>query len=113
MDCKQVDDFIGTWLLTGFLNLQKAKAQEANEEITVKVLNDNSERKAIKGVTTSMDIVKEVDKKLQKAALSIELMGQPNQVWDLLRPLEDNCTIKFLTWEDPLGKDVSVPFCLS
>lgn len=85
--------------------VQKANAQEANEEITVQVLNDGSERKAIKNVTTTMDLVKQIDKQLQKAALSVEVDGQ---VWDLLRPLEGNCTIKVLSWDDAKGKDVSL-----
>lgn len=85
--------------------MQKAEAQKVQEEIKVKVINDGSERTAIKGVTSTMDLLKQIDKKLQKAALSVDVDGS---IWDLLRPLEANCTIKILTWEDPKGKDVGI-----
>ena len=50
-----------------------------------------------------MDIAKSIDKKLVKAALSSSVDGQ---VWDLTRPLQGDCTIEILTWEDAKGKDV-------
>lgn len=50
-----------------------------------------------------MDIAKQIDKKLVKAALSSSVDGQ---VWDLTRPLQGDCTIQILTWEDAKGKDV-------
>ena len=84
--------------------LQKAQAVAENVEITIRIQNDGSVRKGVKNVTSSMDLCKQLDKSLQKAALSSEVDGQ---VWDLLRPLEGDCTIKILTWEDPKGKDVS------
>ena len=52
-----------------------------------------------------MDIAKQIDKKLVKAALSSNVDGE---VWDLTRPLQGDCTIQILTWEDAKGKDVRV-----
>ena len=81
------------------------QAREDNVRIKVTVLNDGSVQEGVQGVTTSMDIVKLLDKKLQKAALSAKIDGK---VWDLIRPLESDCTLQILTWEDLDGKDVSI-----
>ena len=54
-----------------------------------------------------MDVAKEVDKKLVKAALSASVDGQ---IWDLTRPLQSDCSIQILTWEDNKGKDVRLFF---
>ena len=51
-----------------------------------------------------MDIAKQLDKKIAKAALSAEVEGE---VWDLIRPLEQDCSVRILSWEDGKGKDVS------
>ena len=85
-------------------SLQVQQAREDNVRIKVTVLNDESVQEGLQGVTTSMDIVKLLDKKLQKAALSAKIDGK---VWDLIRPLESDCTLQILTWEDLDGKDVS------
>ena len=82
------------------------QVQQAKQEaaiIKVSVVNDGSVREGIKGVTTSMDIAKQLDKKVVKAALSSSVDGQ---IWDLTRPLEADCTIQILSWEDARGKDV-------
>lgn len=79
------------------------QAKQAEQVLKVTVLNDGSVREGIKGVTSSMDIAKQIDKKLVKAALSSSVDGQ---IWDLTRPLQDDCTIQILTWEDSKGKDV-------
>lgn len=78
-------------------------AKQEGQGLKITVLNDNSTRNAIKGVTSSMDIAKQIDKKLVKAALSSSVDGQ---IWDLTRPLQEDCTIQILTWDDPKGKDV-------
>lgn len=85
------------------LQLQEAK-QEASA-IKVTVVNDGSIREGIKGVTSSMDIAKQLDKKIVKAALASSVDGQ---IWDLTRPLEGDCNIQILSWEDSKGKDVRI-----
>lgn len=51
--------------------------------------------------TTSMDIAKSISHGLAKKVLSAEVNGE---VRDLLRPVEEDATIKFLTWEDEWGR---------
>lgn len=87
----------------GNICLQVQQAKDDAQSIKVSVINDGSIREGIKGVTSSMDIAKQIDKKLVKAALSSSVDGQ---VWDLTRPLQGDCTIQILTWEDAKGKDV-------
>ena len=83
---------------------QAAEAKAANTPIKVTVFNDGSIRDAVKDVTTSMDVTKLLDKKLAKAAVSAKVDGK---VWDLMRPLEGDCTVQILTFEEAEGKDVS------
>lgn len=51
--------------------------------------------------TTSMDIAKSISHGLAKKVLSAEVNGE---VRDLLRPVVEDATIKFLTWEDEWGR---------
>ena len=68
--------------------------------------NDGSVREGVQGVTTSMDLAKQLDKKVVKAALSANVDGE---IWDLTRPLERDCTLEILSWQDAKGKDVRFP----
>jgi hypothetical protein len=84
------------------MQLQQAKQDGTAIKVTVK--NDGSVREGVKLVTTSMDIAKQLDKKVVKAALSASVDGE---IWDLTRPLDRDCTIQILSWEDAKGKDVT------
>lgn len=72
------------------MQLQQAKQDGTTIKVTVK--NNGSVREGVMLVTTSMDIAKQLDKKVVKAALSASVDGE---VWDLTRPLERDCTLQF------------------
>ena len=82
--------------------LEAAKA--ANVPIKV-VLPDGSEKPAIKGVTTPLDIAASISKSLAKKTVVAKVDGE---VWDLARPLEGDCALQLLSFDDPEGKDVRI-----
>jgi len=88
------------------LDWQVEEAKKKNEPITVK-LPDGSERQAIKGVSTPLDVLKEADKELLKTAVVSKVNGE---VWDLFRPLEGDCTLQVCSFEDEDGKHVRLSF---
>ncbi len=51
--------------------------------------------------SSSMDIAKSISGGLARKILAAEVNGE---VWDLSRPLHNDASIKFLTWEDEKGK---------
>lgn len=61
---------------------------------------DGSVKQYDKGVS-AMEIAKSISHGLAKKVLSAEVDGE---VTDLLRPIENDCTLKLLTWEDEWGK---------
>jgi len=79
-------------------------ARAANVEITL-TLPDGKQRKAVKGVTTPLEVAKDISSGLAKKVVVAEVDGQP---WDLARPLEADCSIKLFGFDDPEGRDVSV-----
>ena len=68
------------------------------------VLPDGKTKHGIKGVTTPMDIAKEISTSLAKKVVVADVDGA---AWDLMRPLEGDCAIKLFSFEDAEGKDVS------
>ncbi|CAL8462423.1 g1956 [Coccomyxa elongata] len=76
------------------------EAKQRNETITVK-LPDGSEKQAIKGVSTPMDVLKEHAKDLLKTAVVSKVN---EEVWDLFRPLEGDCTLQVCSFDDEDGK---------
>jgi threonyl-tRNA synthetase len=78
-------------------------ARAANVAITV-TMPDGKQRQAVKGVTTPLDIAKEVSASLAKKVVVADVDGAP---WDLMRPLEGDCALKLFSFDDPEGKDVS------
>jgi threonyl-tRNA synthetase len=77
-------------------------ARAKNETIAV-TMPDGSQREGIKGVTTPMDIALGISKGLAKKSLVARV---DRAVWDLMRPLEGNCSLELVTFDDPDGKDV-------
>lgn len=77
-------------------------AKEKSEPIAV-TMPDGSQRQAVKGVTTPMNIALEISKGLAKKSVVARVDGK---VWDLSRPLEGDCSLELLTFDDPDGKDV-------
>lgn len=53
--------------------------------------------------TTPNQIYKEINKKLAKDAI---VASVNNELWDLNRPLEKDCQVDLLTFENPLAKEV-------
>ncbi|GLC55278.1 hypothetical protein PLESTB_000967300 [Pleodorina starrii] len=76
-------------------------ARAAGEQIKV-IMPDGKEKHAVKGVTTPMDIAKEISASLAKKVVVADVDGQP---WDLLRPLEGDCALKLFSFDDAEGRD--------
>ena len=84
------------------------EAKQANRAIKV-ALPDGAVQDAVALVTTPMDIAKMLSKSLAKKAVVAKVKGESAtdaQTWDLLRPLEENCTLELCTFDDKTGKDV-------
>lgn len=80
--------------------VEKAKAE--NVPIRVR-LPDGTEREGVRGVTTPLDIVGTLSRSLAKKAVVAKVDGK---VWDMFHPLEGDCALEILTFEDPEGKEV-------
>lgn len=63
-------------------------------------LPDGSVREYEKG-TTSLDIARSISQGLAKKVIAAKVNGQ---VWDATRPLNDDASVKLLTWDDAEGK---------
>ncbi|MEO8861887.1 MAG: threonine--tRNA ligase [Ginsengibacter sp.] len=61
---------------------------------------DGAVRQYDKG-STALDIAKKISEGLARKILAAEVNGE---VWDLSRPINDDASIKFLTWDDEKGK---------
>ena len=61
---------------------------------------DGAERQYEQGVS-SMDVAKSISEGLARKLLASEVN---NEVWDLTRPIENDASIKFLTWDDQKAK---------
>ncbi len=51
--------------------------------------------------TTGMDIARSLNADVARRALAVRVNGE---VRDLMRPVDENASLEFLTWEDPDGK---------
>lgn len=86
-------------------------AKQADRHIKV-TLPDGAVQDAVSGVTTPMDVAKTLAKSIVKKAVVARVKAESAtepQTWDLLRPLEEDCTLELCTFDDKTGKDVS--FC--
>lgn len=83
-------------------NAQIEAAKEANIAIKI-ILPDGSEKHGVKGVTTPMDVAISISKSLAKKTVVAKVDGQ---VWDMSRPLEGDCALQLLNFDDPDGKEV-------
>ena len=63
-------------------------------------LPDGSSRSVAKG-TKAMDIARDISEGLARNVLACQI---DEDVWDANRPLEKDCSLKLLTWNDDLGK---------
>jgi len=92
-----------------FNNL-KAKADadiaaKPRDPITI-TLADGSIKQGTAWETTPADIAKGISNSLFKRTVVAKLNGDPEQLWDLERPLETSCKLELLSFEDELGKKV-------
>ena len=70
---------------------------QKNIQIT---LPDGSVQSWLSGVT-SLEIAQQIGPRLAQQSLAASVNGQ---VWDLTRPIQEDATVKLLTWDDEEGK---------
>ena len=80
-------------------------AAKPREPITI-TLADGSVKQGTSWETTPADIAKGISNSLLKRTVVAKLNGDPEQLWDLERPLEKSCKLELLPFEDELGKKV-------
>jgi threonyl-tRNA synthetase len=80
--------------------LEAARAAAAPISIT---LPDGTVKTGTKWVTTPLDVAAEISKGLAAAVVVAKVN---DAVWDVFRPLEEDCTLKLCTFEDAEGRDV-------
>lgn len=84
--------------------VEKAKAENVPIRVT---LPDGTQREGVRGVTTPLDIVGTLSRSLAKKAVVAKVDGK---VWDMFQPLDGDCVLEILTFEDPEGKEVRARF---
>ena len=77
-------------------------AKVANVQISIE-MPDGSARGGVQGVTTPMDVAMGISKGLAKKSVVARVDGG---VWDMMRPLEGDCKLELVTFDDPDGKEV-------
>jgi threonyl-tRNA synthetase len=94
-------------LFEQFYEREQQRVEEARKAaVPIKVvLPDGAIKEAIKGATTPLDVANEISKSLGKKVLVAKVDGE---VWDAFRPLEADCALQLLTWDEPDGKEVSL-----
>ncbi|KAF4633347.1 hypothetical protein G7Y89_g4771 [Cudoniella acicularis] len=80
-------------------------AAKPREPITI-TLADGSIKAGTSWETTPADIAKGISNSLLKRTVVAKLNGDPEQLWDLERPLEESCKLELLSFDDELGKKV-------
>lgn len=80
-------------------------AAKPRESITI-TLGDGSIKLGTSWETTPADIAKGISNSLLKRTVVAKLNGDPEQLWDLERPLEASCKLELLSFDDELGKKV-------
>ena len=85
------------------MRLQVRSASAENVPIRIQ-LPDGSEKAGVRGVTTPQDILQQLPRSVAKKAVVAKVDGR---VWDMFVPLEGDCNLQILTFEDPEGKEVS------
>lgn len=67
------------------------------------VLPDGSVKEGIKGVTTPLDVAAGISKSLAKKVVVAKVDGA--RVWDAFRPLEADCALQLLSFDDADGRE--------
>ncbi|DBB09859.1 TPA: hypothetical protein ACH3X3_001472 [Trebouxia sp. C0006] len=84
-----------------------AEAKQAASPIKV-TLPDGAVQQGVAGVTTPMDVAKTLPKSVVKKAVVAKVKAASADdaiTWDLLRPLETDCSLELCTFDDKTGKD--------
>ena len=81
---------------------QMQRARTENVPIRIR-LPDGSEKEGVKGVTTPQAILQQLPRSVAKKAVVAKVDGR---VWDLFAPLDGDCNLQILSFEDPEGKEV-------
>lgn len=77
------------------------EAKQKNQKITI-TIKGQEPVEAVKGGESVIDVVKRFPD--LKSALSNALVARVNgKVWDLFRPLEEDCQVELCDFEDPDG----------
>lgn len=92
-------------LFEGFAAREKQRIEAAKQAaVPIKiVLPDGGVKQGIKGATTPLDVANEISKSLAKKVVVAKVDGEG---WDLFRPLEGDCALQLINWDDPEGKEV-------
>jgi hypothetical protein len=92
-------------LFSKYVEREKAQVEAARAAgVAIKVvLPDASVKQGVKGATTPLDIANEISKSLAKKCVVAKVDGE---TWDLFRPLEGDCALQLLSFEDPDGREV-------
>lgn len=80
---------------------KREAAKQANVAIKI-VLPDGSVKDGVKDVTTPLDVATSISKSLAKKAVVAKVDGAG---WDMFRPLEGDCTLQLLSFDDPEGQE--------
>ena len=81
--------------------VEAARAAAAPIQI---VLPDGAVKAGVKGATTPLDVANEISKGLAKKVVVAKVDGAS---WDAFRPLEGDCALQLLSFDDADGKEVS------
>lgn len=73
-------------------------------QIQIRLPNGGA-KEGVRGVTTPQDILQQLPRSVAKKAVVAKVNGQ---VWDMFVPLEGECDLQILTFEDPEGKEVMI-----
>ncbi|CAN8072742.1 unnamed protein product [Agarophyton chilense] len=85
---------------------RKTEAQDnnSNAEVAITVtLPDGSQRPAVAGKTSPMDIAFSISETLARKAMVAVVDGQQ---WDMTRPLQRDCSLRICDFDTPEGKSV-------
>ncbi|KAL5702594.1 threonine--tRNA ligase [Ranunculus cassubicifolius] len=89
-----------------FKSVQEEQIEErrlkGGESIKI-TLADGAVKEGKKLITTPMDIAEQIDKSLAANALISKVDDE--HLWDMFRPLEGDCKLKFFTFDDDEGRD--------
>ncbi|OVA00120.1 Aminoacyl-tRNA synthetase [Macleaya cordata] len=73
-----------------------------NESLSITLLDHGTLKEGKKWISTPLDIAKEISESLASNALISRVNGT---LWDMLRPLEGDCELKFFTFNTDEGRD--------